>query len=119
MYKKRGRHDIDAESANNDEDQFESQFFNFMRKHPDIIIRYVSLPQINLDIGTGFTPSSAGSTPDHQKYHVDDINEPTPCTLLYVKGSTIEIANIIGMATHIMHGRPVTSKCAVVEMTTN
>jgi hypothetical protein len=78
----------------------------------------VSLPQINLDIGTGFTPSSAGSTPDHQKYHVDDINEPTPCTLLYVKGSTIEIANTIGMATHIMHGRPVTSECAVVEMTT-
>jgi hypothetical protein len=78
----------------------------------------VSLPQINLDIGTGFTPSSVGSTPDHQKYHVDDINEPTLCTLLYVKGSTIEIANIIGMATHIMHGRPVTSECAVVEMTT-
>jgi hypothetical protein len=37
MYKKHGRHDIDAEFANN-EKQFTTQFFNFMRKHPDIII---------------------------------------------------------------------------------
>jgi hypothetical protein len=37
MYKKCERHDIDAESANNDE-QFVIQFFNFMRKHPDTII---------------------------------------------------------------------------------
>jgi hypothetical protein len=37
MYKKRGRHDIDAESVNNEE-QFVTQFFNFLRKHPDIII---------------------------------------------------------------------------------
>jgi hypothetical protein len=73
MYKKHGRHDIDVESTNNEE-QFATQFFNFMRKHPDIIISQVSVPQINLDI----TPSSAGSTPDHQKYHVDDINELTP-----------------------------------------
>jgi hypothetical protein len=29
MYKKRERHDIDAESANNEE-QFATQFFNFM-----------------------------------------------------------------------------------------
>jgi hypothetical protein len=28
MYKKRERHDIDAESGNNDEEQFASQFFN-------------------------------------------------------------------------------------------
>jgi hypothetical protein len=33
MYKKHGRHDIEAESANNEE-QFASQFFNFMIKHP-------------------------------------------------------------------------------------
>jgi hypothetical protein len=32
MYKKRGRHDIDAESANNEE-QFTTQFFNFMKKN--------------------------------------------------------------------------------------
>jgi hypothetical protein len=80
----------------------------------------VSVPQINLDNGTGFTPSSVGSTPDHQKYNVDDINEPTPCTLHYVKGGmlrTIEVADAIVMATHIMHGRPVLSECAVVEVT--
>jgi hypothetical protein len=51
MYKKHGRHDIDAESANN-EKQFVTQFFNFMRKHLDIVISQVSVPQINLDIGT-------------------------------------------------------------------
>jgi hypothetical protein len=33
MYKKCGRHDIEAEFANNEE-QFASQFFNFLRKHP-------------------------------------------------------------------------------------
>jgi hypothetical protein len=65
-------------------------------------------------------PSSASFTPDNQKYHVVDINEPTPCTLLYVKGRmlrTIEVANTIVMATHIMHGRPISSECAVVEVT--
>jgi hypothetical protein len=52
---------------------------------------------------------------------VDDINEPTPCTLLYVKGSTlrtIEDADAIVMATRMMHGRPILSECAVVEVTT-
>jgi hypothetical protein len=65
--------------------------------------------------------SSANSTPDHQKYHVDDINEPTPWTLLYVKGRTlrtIEVADAIVMATHIMHGWSVSSECVVVEVTT-
>jgi hypothetical protein len=62
MYKKHGRHDIDAESTNNEE-QFASQFFNFMRKHPNIVISQVSVQQINLDIGTASlravpTPSS-------------------------------------------------------------
>jgi hypothetical protein len=54
-------------------------------------------------------------------YPVDDINEPTPYTLLYVKGRTlrtIEVADAIMMATHIMHGWPVPSMCAVVEVTT-
>jgi hypothetical protein len=52
---------------------------------------------------------------------VDDINEPTPCTPLYVKGRmlrTIEVADAIVMATCIMHGRPIPSECAVVEVTT-
>jgi hypothetical protein len=116
MYKKHGRYDIDAESTNNEE-QFATQFFNFMRKHLDIVISQVSVQQINLNI----TPSSAGSAPDHQKYHVDDINEPTPCTLLYIKGRTlrtIDVANAIVMTTRIMHGRLIPSKCAVVKVIT-
>jgi hypothetical protein len=124
MYKKRGRHDIDVEFANNEE-QFPTQFFNFMRKHLDIVIRHVYVPQINLDIGTTPPPllalSSASSAPDHQKYPMDDINEPTPCTLLYVKAKTlrtIEVDDAIVMATHIMHGRPIPSECAMVEVTT-
>jgi hypothetical protein len=86
-----------------------------MRKHPDIVISRVSIPQINLDIGTALPRAmpalgSTGFAPDHQKYLVDDINEPTPCTLLYVKGRmlrTIKVADAIMMATRIMHGRPV------------
>jgi hypothetical protein len=125
MYKKCGRHDIDVESINNEE-QFATRLFNFMRKHPDIVISQVSVPQINLDIGIVLlqampAPSSAGSTPNHQKYLVDDINEPTPYKILYVKGRTlrtIEVADDIVMATHIMHDRPVPSECAVVEVTT-
>jgi hypothetical protein len=38
MYKMCGRDDKDAEFANNDEEQFATQFFNFMRKYPDIVI---------------------------------------------------------------------------------
>jgi hypothetical protein len=64
MYKKHGGHYKDAKSINNDEEQFVTQFFNFMRKHPDIIISQVSIPQINLDISIGFTPSSVGSAPN-------------------------------------------------------
>jgi hypothetical protein len=121
MYKKCGRHDKDTECTNNDEEHFATRFFNFMRKHPYIIISQVSVSQINLHISTGFTPSSAGSTPDHQKYLVDDINEPTPCTLLYIKDRTlrtIEVADTIVMASHIMHGRLILLECAVVEVTT-
>jgi hypothetical protein len=70
MYKKRGRHDKDTESTNNEE-QLRTQLFNFMRKHPDIVINQVFVPQINLDIGTTSLQavpilSSAGSAPDHQ-----------------------------------------------------
>jgi hypothetical protein len=43
MYKKYGRHDIDAKSANNEE-KFVTLFFNFMRKRPNIIISQVSVP---------------------------------------------------------------------------
>jgi hypothetical protein len=33
MYNKHGRHDKDVESANNDEEQFATQFIIFMTKH--------------------------------------------------------------------------------------
>jgi hypothetical protein len=96
-----------------------------MRKHPDNVISRVSIPQINLDIGTALPRAmtalgSTGFAPDHQKYLVDDINKPTPCTLLYVKGRmlrTIEVVDIVVIATRIMHGRPIPSECAVVEVT--
>jgi hypothetical protein len=64
--------------------------------------------------------NSASSAPDHQKYPMDNINEPTPCTLLYVKGRTlmtIVVADAIVMATHIMLGWPILSECVVVEVT--
>jgi hypothetical protein len=84
----------------------------------------VSVPQINLDIGTALSPllatSSASSSPGHQKYPLDYINEPTACTLLYVKGRTlmtIKVVDAIMMATRIMHGRPIPSECTVVEVT--
>jgi hypothetical protein len=120
MYKKHGRHDIDAESANNEE-QFATQFFNFMRKYPDIIISQVSVPQINLDISTALPRvvpalSNADSAPDHQKYHVDDINEPTHCILLYVKGGTLRTIKIVDAI--VMATRPVPLECAVVKVTT-
>jgi hypothetical protein len=123
MYKKHGRHDIEAESTNSEE-LFSSQFFNFLRKHLELIISQVSIPQINLEVGIAMPQvvlalSSAGSAPNNQKYPVDDINEPTPCTLLSVKGRTlrtIKVADAIVMATHIIHGRPVPSECAVVKV---
>jgi hypothetical protein len=124
MYKKHGRHNIEVESVNN-EVQFASQFFNFMRKHQELIISQVSVPQINLEVNTAMpqvvpSPSSAGSAPDNQKNPMYDINELTPCTLLYVKGRTlrtIEVADAIVMTTRIMHGRPILSECVVVEVT--
>jgi hypothetical protein len=51
MYKKHGRHDIQAESANNEE-QFATYFFNFMRKHLELANSKVSIQQINFDIST-------------------------------------------------------------------
>jgi hypothetical protein len=52
---------------------------------------------------------------------MDDINEPTPCTLLYVKGRmlrTIKIVDAIVMATRIIHGWLILLECTVVELTT-
>jgi hypothetical protein len=84
----------------------------------------VHVPEINLDVGgvvQPFNPSSAGSTPDNQKYPVDDIKEATPCTLLYVKGRTlrtIEVADAIVLLGRIFHSWSVPSECVVVEVTT-
>jgi hypothetical protein len=70
-------------------------------------------PEINLDPGAtvqqAFALSSVGSAPnrDKDKYHVDDIKDPTPCTLMYVKGRTsrtIEIAKATVMPTHKLYG---------------
>jgi hypothetical protein len=44
MYKKHGRHNKDVESTNNNEEEFATQFFNFMRKHSYIVISQVSIP---------------------------------------------------------------------------
>jgi hypothetical protein len=84
-------------------------------------------PQINLDLNATvqqpFAPSSAGSAPNRDKdnYLVNDIKDPTPCTLMYVKGRasrTIKIANAIVMPSRIHHGWPIPSECAVVDVTT-
>jgi hypothetical protein len=84
-------------------------------------------PEINLNLGATvqqpFAPSSAGSAPNRDKdmYRVDDIKDPTPCTLMYVKGRTsrtIKVAKATVMPSRIHHGRPVPAECAVVKVTT-
>jgi hypothetical protein len=86
----------------------------------------MSVPEINLDLGATiqpFAPSSASSTPNKDKdmYPLDDTKDCTPCTLMYVKGRTsmtIEGAEATMMPSHILHGRPIPTKCVVVEVTT-
>jgi hypothetical protein len=51
---------------------------------------------------------------------VDDIKDPTPCKLMYVKGrtkKTIEVVEATMMPSRILHGQPALAKCAVVEVT--
>jgi hypothetical protein len=83
-------------------------------------------PEIDLDLGATvqqpFALSSAGSAPnrDKDRYPMDDIKDPTHCTLMFVKGrisSTIEVAEAPVMPSRIHHGRPVPAECAVVEVT--
>jgi hypothetical protein len=83
-------------------------------------------PEINLDLGAiveqSLPLSSADSTPnrDKDKYPMDDIKDPTPCTLMYIKGRTsrtIEVAKATMMPSRIHHGRPVPVECAVVKVT--
>jgi hypothetical protein len=70
-----------------------------------------------------YAPRSVDSSPnkDSGKYPVDDIKDPTPYTLMYIKGRTsrtIKVAKAIVLPSHILHGQPVPIECAVVEVTT-
>jgi hypothetical protein len=81
--------------------------------------------EINLDLGATiqpFAPSSVDSAcnKDKDKYPMDDMKDPTPCTLMYVKGRTsrtIEVAEATVMPSHILHDWPIPAECAVVEVT--
>jgi hypothetical protein len=121
LYKKRKTQEI----AHNAEETFAQQFFNFMRKPSQYVLQMPS-SEINLDLGATvqqpFALSSTSSAPnrDKDKYPVDDIKDPIPCTLMYVKGRTsrnIEVAEATVMLSDILHGRPAPAECAVVEVT--
>jgi hypothetical protein len=97
-----------------------------MVKNPQYVMQIPS-PEINLDLGAtiqqSFAPSTAGSAPnrDKDKYPVDDITDPRPCTLMYVKGMTsrtIEVVEATMMHSCTHHGWPVPAECAVVEVIT-
>jgi hypothetical protein len=84
-------------------------------------------PENNLDLGATiqqpFALSSAGSAPnrDKDRYPVDDIKDPTPWTLMYLKGRAlriIKVAEATVMPSRILHGRLVPAECAVVKVTT-
>jgi hypothetical protein len=104
--------------VHNDEETFAQQFFNFMRKNPQYIMQ-MPIPEINLDLSVTvqpFTLSSAVSAPNKDKYHVDDIKDPTPCTLIYVKGMTsmtIKVVESTVMPSRIFHGWPIPAECAL------
>jgi hypothetical protein len=120
LYKKSKTQEI----AHNTEEIFAQQFFNFMRKNPQFA--QDASPEINLDLGATvqqpFAPSSVGSAPNRGKdrYPVDDIKDPTPYKLIYVKvrtSRTIKVAEPTVMSSRIHHGRPILAQCAVGEVT--
>jgi hypothetical protein len=83
--------------------------------------------EINLDLGATvqqpFAPSNVGSAPnrDKDRYLMDDIKDPTPCTLMYVKGRTSRTINVVEatmMPSHIHHVQPAPADYAVVKVTT-
>jgi hypothetical protein len=97
-----------------------------MRKNLQYVVQMLS-PEINLNLGATvqqpFAPSSVDFAPnrDKDKYPIDDIKDPTPCTLMYVKDRilrTIKVAEATMMPSCILHGRPIPVECAVVEVTT-
>jgi hypothetical protein len=70
--------------------------------------------EINFDLGATVQQpialNSIGSAAkrDKDKYPVDHIKDPTPCTLIYVKGGTsraIEVAKATVMPSRIHQGR--------------
>jgi hypothetical protein len=83
-----------------------------MRKNPQYVVK-MHIPEINLNLGATVQPfslSSVSSARNMDKYPVDDIKDPTPCTLMYVKGRTartIVDAEATMMPSRILHGRPV------------
>jgi hypothetical protein len=96
-----------------------------MRKNPQYVVQ-MPCPEINLDLGATvqqpFALSSAGSAPnrDKDKYPMDDIKDPTPCILMYVKGRTsrtIEVVEATVRPSRILHGRPFQIECTVVKVT--
>jgi hypothetical protein len=122
LYKKRKTEEI----VHNTKETFAQQFFIFMRKNPQYVVQMPSL-EINLDLGATvqqpFATSTTGSAPNRDKdmYPMDDIKDPTPCTLMYVKdrtSRTIEVAEATVMPSRILHGRPIPTECGVVEVTT-
>jgi hypothetical protein len=107
MYKKHKTQD-----RHNAEETFAQQFLNFMRTNPQYVVRMPS-PEINLDLGgtvqQPFALSNVGSAPnmDRDKYPMDDMKDPTPCTLMYVKGRssrTIKLVEDTVMPSRILHG---------------
>jgi hypothetical protein len=58
------------------------------RENPHNLFLQMPIPEINLDLGATvqlFAPCSANSAPNKDKYPVDDIKDPTHCTLIYLK----------------------------------
>jgi hypothetical protein len=106
LYKKRKTQDIE----HNTEEIFKQQFFNFMKNPTICCADAYSKNQFGSRCHyPTLCSSSASSAPnrDEGKYHMDDIKDPTPCTLMYVKGMTsraIEVAEATVMPSRILHG---------------
>jgi hypothetical protein len=95
-----------------------------MRKNPQYVM-HMPILEINLNLSVSiqpFAPSSDISAPnrDKDKYLVDDIKDPTPCTLMYINGRTsrtIKVLEATVMPSRIFHGQLVPAECAVFEVT--
>jgi hypothetical protein len=78
-----------------------------MRKNPQYVVQMTS-SEINLDLSATIQQpialSSADSAPnrDKDKYPMDDIKDPTPCTVMYVK-------YLCGLKTDKVSWPPITS----------